>query len=223
MISICIPCYEMHGKGDLYLTYLLDSIVIQKFNLYEVVVSDQSSSNMIENVAYNYSSKIDLTYCKCDKPGKSSYNLNNAISKAKYGIIKPMFQDDFFINNNCLSLIAEQNTTPFGGCGFTHFDENNVHIGNTMLPKYNENIKNGINTIGSPSTVFFKNDDNYFNNDLVWLMDCEFYERLMRKYNYLTTISDISIGIRIWRNSYTNHISSQIKNQEQLIVNKIHA
>lgn len=222
MISICIPCYEMHGKGQIYLKILLESILIQSTNKYEVVISDQSDNTDILNLIDSYKHKMHISYYKCDNKGKSSYNLNNAIKHAKYNIIKPMFQDDFFINNMCLESILNIPNVTWGGYTFTHFDSNNIHIGNTIFPRYNNSIKYGNNTIGCPSVIFFKNDNNFFNNDLVWLMDCEFYEKMFKKYGTFLNVPLCGIGVRVWENSYTNHITEDIKNKEFNIVKEIY-
>jgi glycosyltransferase involved in cell wall biosynthesis len=221
-VSICIPCYEMHGKGVEYLNILLKSILNQECQQYEVIISDQSQNDDIYNVFLQYKNIMDISYSKCEEKGKSSYNLNNAISKSKYSIIKPMFQDDFFIDTMCLDEISKTKHM-WGGVGFTHFDDKGNHQGNTMLPRYNINIKNGVNTFGSPSVCFFRKDENYFNNDLVWLMDCEFYEHMFRKYKFPYVINKISVGIRIWGDSYSYHISDDIKHKEEEIVKGLYA
>lgn len=224
MISICIPCYEMHGKGVEYLSILLESIFVQTYKNYEVIISDQSQDDNILNLVSTYKQKMDVKYVKCEELGKSSFNLNNAIRNAKGDIIKPIFQDDFLIDPYCLEYISNlQQSCNWGGIGFTHFNENGQHIGNTMLPRYNPNIKVGVNTFGSPSVCFFKKDNNFFNDNLVWLMDCEFYEKLFRKYGTPHALQVIGVGVRIWGDSYSYHISDEIKNREQEIVRGLYA
>lgn len=218
-ISICVPCYEMHGKGVEYLHILLYSLTRQTFKNYEVILSDQSQNEDIHNVYLQNKDKFDISYHKCERLGKSSYNLNNAIKHAKHPLIKPIFQDDFILEDHSLEYISNVPTEcNWGGIGFTHFDEHSKPMGNTMLPRYNLNMKNGVNTFGSPSVCFFKNDNNYFKDELVWLMDCEFYENMFRKYGNPCTINSIGIGVRLWGDSYTNHISEEIKNKETEIV-----
>ena len=223
MISICIPCYEMHGKGNEYLTLLLDTLYQQTFKEFEIVISDQSKDDKIFEIYKNNKEKFDISYSKCDRLGKSSYNLNNAIKKAKYDIIKPIFQDDFLIDKRCLEFIANiPKDVKWGGIGFTHYNEKNEHIGNTMIPRYNPEIKTGINTFGSPSVSFFCKESNYFHDELVWLMDCEFYEKLKRKYGNPYIINMLGVGIRVWNDSYSNHISDEIKLKENKIVGELY-
>jgi hypothetical protein len=224
MISICVPCYEMHGKGSEYLNILLSTLLEQTFKKFEVVISDQSLDNSVFDTCENFRNKLDIKYIKCEQRGKSSFNLNNAIHNAKYDIIKPIFQDDFLIDINCLYYISQiPETDKWGGIGFTHFNEVGKHVGNTLLPLYNFNIKNGVNTFGSPSVCFFRKEENYFNNELVWLMDCEFYEKMYRKYGPPRLINTIGVGVRLWGDSYSYHISDEIKNKENQIVRGLYA
>ena len=46
--SVCIPCYEMSGKGHKYLEHNLNQLVIQDFKNFEVIISDQSVNNKIK-------------------------------------------------------------------------------------------------------------------------------------------------------------------------------
>jgi hypothetical protein len=45
-------------------------------------------------------------------------------------------------------------------------------------------------------------------------MDCDFYDKLFKKYGNFTPINECGIGVRKWKDSYTNHITTEIKNTE---------
>ena len=49
-ISICIPCYEMSGKGHKYLEHNLNHIVSQNYKNFEVIISDQSQDDKIKTL-----------------------------------------------------------------------------------------------------------------------------------------------------------------------------
>lgn len=221
MISICIPCYEMHGKGVQYLNILLDSIKEQTYQDYEIIISDHSRDDNIQNLVHQYEKTL---YIRNEiKIGNSSSNINNAIKNSKGNIIKPMFQDDFFCNKNCLANIAiVGESRNWGAIGFNHVDGDSFNFYRSIMPRYNNRIITGVNTIGAPSVIFFKNDNNYFDENLIWLMDCEFYERLYRKYSYPVTIQDIGVTSRLWGNSVSNTVSEEIKNKEQKYIKSIY-
>jgi glycosyltransferase involved in cell wall biosynthesis len=84
-ISICIPAFERTE----FLKRLLDSIVIQTFRNFEVIISDDSSSNLNEVLVKNYPS-IDIKYIKNESALGSPKNWNNAVSNASHEWIKIM-------------------------------------------------------------------------------------------------------------------------------------
>ena len=60
MISICIPTYEMGGKGLKFLRQGIESIRLQTFDNYEIIISDNSKVDDIEN--YCNEVKKDIVY-----------------------------------------------------------------------------------------------------------------------------------------------------------------
>src|SRR5262245_30219927 len=96
LVSICIPTYEMKGRGPEYLRHSFDRLVSQTFKDFEVVISDHSKTTVIQEVCSGYADKLIIQYIHNDrKVGSSSANINNAIRHAKGQLIKVLFQDDF--------------------------------------------------------------------------------------------------------------------------------
>jgi glycosyltransferase involved in cell wall biosynthesis len=215
MISVCIPCYEMNGLGDKFLSRLLDSLHGQVFKEFEVVISDHSLDNNIENIAKYYNHTLDIKYIRNeDGRGKSSANINCAIKNSRYGRILPIFQDDFIENNNYLNLVSVSNKG-WGFCNFNHTDADGIVRYKPMVPRLNPNLAYGTNTLGCPSVIYFdKDEDLYFDEKLVWLMDCEFYHRVLKKYGTPTHIDQYCMVIRLWGNSVSSNTSEEIKNTE---------
>jgi glycosyltransferase involved in cell wall biosynthesis len=105
-ISIAIPTWETNGKGVEFLDDLLRTIEIQNFKYFEVVISDHSQNNDILNKCQEFNSKFDIKYFKNENNrGNGPANTNNAISKCSGEIIKIMFQDDFFYDDEALEKI----------------------------------------------------------------------------------------------------------------------
>lgn len=219
MISICIPTYEMYGKGVQYLNELLDSIEMQTYKDYEIIVSDHSLNEDIKNACLK---RENVRYLHNNrKYGSSSANLNNAIDKAQGDIIKPMFQDDKFYFKQTLLEISD--------C-FNHIkqkwivcESDNKNI--RFTPKYNFNcyeLSEGENTFGCPSAVAWKNCDLRFNEDLQWLMDCEFYTRLILKYGQPTILYNQLIYIRNWSGQVTHTITGGTVLVEREICNNLY-
>ena len=66
-----------------------------------------------------------------------------------------------------------------------------------MSPHWNDNIILGINTISSPSVLSFKNKiDLKFDENLVMLMDCDFYYALYKEFGYPYILIDCLVTQR---------------------------
>lgn len=220
MISIAIPTYEMNGVGHLFLRKSLDLIFEQTFKDIEVVISDHSKNDLIKNVCDEFIDRINIVYLRNESDrGSSSSNMNNAILNCKGEIIKFLFQDEYLYKNNCLEDIKN------------YFDNNNVYwvltgcsygpditqtIG-SMTPHYDDrSIIESINTIGSPSVVSIRNNNlELFSNDLLWIMDCDYYKRVFDRHGYPGILNDNKVFICQHKNQVTNLITLELKLKEQ--------
>ena len=191
MISIVIPVYPMHGHGAAMLTELLDSLQKQTYQEYEVIVSDDSSDTSLQDICGNYES---VKYYRNPGAKGACSNLNNAIRHSKGSIIKPMFQDDQFLDTDALEKIS---TMKAPWCVLT-----SAHIGEPgAIPRADHNpypnediyeLARGCNTYGSPSAVAWKRGGNGgefglrlainpFDENLKWLFDCDFYAQMVQE------------------------------------------
>lgn len=182
-ISVCIPTYEMNGKGVKYLNQLLQTIDKQNYSNFEVIISDHSLNEDIKNLASKFN-KIDLKYFKNHKSkGSSSANINNAIEHASGDIIKVMFQDDLFVNPKALEIVSNLLTEKhWGVCGCVHTKDDENTFFYKKIPEWQDDIKKGVNTIGGPSTLFFRKTDIKFDERLLQYMDTDFYYSMYLKY-----------------------------------------
>ncbi len=182
-LTIAIPCYEMNNNGLRFLKRLLYSISTQKinFNDIEVIISDHSIDNKLRDIIDDF--KFPIIYIKNEKNrGSSSANINNCIKHSNAEYIKPIFQDDFLIDNDALQIIIDNLDVPWLAHTYNHYDDKTDKYYNERIPYYNFKMIEGINTIGPPTCIAFKNDNNYFDEKLIWFMDTEFYHRLNIKY-----------------------------------------
>jgi glycosyltransferase involved in cell wall biosynthesis len=219
-ISICVPAYEMNGAGLKALKRLLQTIEKQDFNDYEVIISDHSDNSLLENLIKSFNNdKFKHFYYKNNK-GSSSANINNAISLANHDIIKIMFQDDFFVTTDALSVIEKEIKNNFwGACSCIHYNSEAKQYYNTHICRWQDDIKSGVNTIGSPSVSFFRKNDLTFDERLIWFMDTDFYYRLYQKYGYPHTIPYVLVGICEDSTRVTNTlINDEVKNKEYAII-----
>jgi glycosyltransferase involved in cell wall biosynthesis len=220
-ISIAIPVYECHGIGWLYLSELLNSIFKQSEKNIEVVISDQSTDDKIFNLCNFYSSMLNLKYIKADNIIRSnSPNVNNAIKYCTAQYVKVMFQDDFFIDNRAIekTLKLFQSGAKWVVCGCMHCES--IHyMYRPFIPKYNDKILYGVNTISSPSVLSFI-DKEYFDEKLIMLMDCEIYHKLYTKYGEPTILNEYLICNRQHANQLQNLNQDKLASEINYCKNK---
>jgi glycosyltransferase involved in cell wall biosynthesis len=222
-ISICIPTTELlysNGEemGVYMLRFLLKTIEKQTFKGFEVIISDHSKNDKIEKECENWKG-LNLKYFRNDSGiGSAAANLNYAISKASGEFIKTIFQDDFFYSENALKYIVDNiGENSWGFVGTHHCSEDNIEkLFNPISPVWGdaESILSGINTVSGPSVMFFKNESNFFDEDLCWLNDVEFYYRLFKKYGLPLCLPNQEIVQRLRGEGVSNTLNSKIKNEE---------
>ena len=237
--SICIPTYEMHGKGCEFLSILLDSIeqlLIDEMDRIEVVVSDHSQNNNIYDLIEKHKLKweesiyFSLNYAvNINNRGSSSANINNAMRLATGDIIKPMFQDDCFCNKNTFKHIKAKviygNQPRWGAVGFNHRNPPSLKCTEPRIPYYNPMIIKGNNTIGSPSVLFFTGPSSIvyeFDENMRWLMDCELYYRLYESIGEPLIVSQTCITDSAWEGQLTNTLTNEEKTADYKYVGEKH-
>jgi len=224
--SICIPTTELkYSDGSIMgvymLNFLLKSINNQTYKDFEIIIADHSSSDIIEKECLNWSN-LDIKYFKNEnKIGSAAANLNFAISKASGKYIKTIFQDDYFYSPKTLEYIINNiNEHSWGALGTYHIIENNMKLIKPFEPKWGNELKilSGSNSVSGPSVIFFKNDNNYFDENLGWLNDVEFYYRLFLKYGRPVLLIDKMIVQRLRKQGVSRTLSKKLKLEEKNFV-----
>lgn len=218
-ISICIPTYEMGGKGKDVLKRNFDIFLTQTYKDFEVVISDNSEDDEIQNLCTQseYSS-LPINYFKNPRKGMAQ-NTNSAIQNAKGEIIKILYMDDFLAHENSLKEIANNFAGNWMVTGCEHYD--GIKRYNPHYPTYNNRIHTGKNTIGSPSVLSIKNKDvQLFDENMTWLLDCDYYKRMYDKYGKPTILNEINVVIGTGKHQMTNILSKKAKRKERYYIAK---
>lgn len=202
-ISICVPAFK---RVD-YLKRLLDSIKIQTYRNFEVVVSDDSSDNSVRELCEFYSSEFEIQYYKNSYPFGTPENWNEAIRKSKGEWIKLMHDDDWFTDSNSLQLFA--NAASVSSSNFIFAAYRNIFLADnreevvTISPFRKWLLKNNSatllskNVIGPPSVCMHRNDGRFwYDKKTKWVVDIDFYiQRLaVESFHYIDEVC-ISVGI----------------------------
>ena len=214
--SIAIPTYGYNGKGVEFLEHNLNILFKQKFTDFEIVISDHSVDDTIFEVIKKYPS---IKYVKCENGrGFISPNLNNAIKNCSGKWIKILFQDDFLYDENALQkqyeILNANLDIKWLVTAFQHSNDGSTFY-RLYNPTYSDNIWAGNNTLGNPSNLTINNKDLiYFDEELNWLVDCEYYYRMFLKHGKPTIINEVTVVNRTHGGGLTDTTPSSIKNYE---------
>ena len=200
-VSICIPAY----KRISYLKRLLESIIIQTYKDYEVIITDDSDNDSVKDLLKEYENRLPIRYYKNEYALGTPANWNRAISKAKGQWIKLMHDDDWFSTPESLAGFVKfaDNDHPFIFSAYYTVSETSAR----KLHKLSE-FKNTItkepgvlfakNVIGPPSvTLVHKDISESYDERLKWRVDIEFYMRVLKQTKHYTYIDAplINIGL----------------------------
>jgi glycosyltransferase involved in cell wall biosynthesis len=201
-ISICIPAFNNLDT----LKRCLKSIFYQTFSNYEIIITDDSTTDEIS--AYIQSlSENKIKYYKNEQRLGSPENWNEAIRKSGSQLVKILHHDDWLTDPGSLQVFYDLMKNKDVSMGFV--SSRNYGIGNKLISGYNSpkadvieqiRIKPELlikeNVIGSPSAIIFRKNDLYFDVNTVWLVDVDFYVRLLKENNNIafSSIDAVSIG-----------------------------
>lgn len=199
-ISIAIPTYEMRGLGTKFLEELFLSILNQSYKNVEVLVSDHSKNNDILDLCSSYSKQLSIVYVRnFYDHGNGPANTNSAIRCCTGDIIKIMFSDDLFTDDQALEKINQkflETNAHWIVTGFSH-TQDGKNFYRPMIPRWSEHLLEGQNFMGGPSIVAMKKESiQYFDPNCKMLMDTEFYHRMRYNYGMPTIIEDILVCSR---------------------------
>lgn len=188
LISICIPAYER----PVYLKRLLDSIARQAFKDFEVIITDDSSSDAVEELLFESNYKFELSYQRNHRPLGTPRNWMEGIKLASGQWIKIMHDDDWFTDRYSLENFAAHidEGADILFAGYSSYNEKSLQTQNkTISQSVFQQIRKdpyrlfANNLIGPPSVVLFrKSVQELYDPQLKWLVDLEAYVRMIRRY-----------------------------------------
>ena len=190
------------------------------------MISDHSIDNTIKDICDKWSEKLTLVYVVNDRGrGVISPNINNAMRLCTGQWIKILFQDDYLYDENSLqiqaNLLKSQPSTIWLMTKFYHSNDGKT-VYRLYHPKWNDMIWTGNNTMGCPSGMTIINNNLiYFDEDLNWLMDVDYYKRMFEKYGRPTILDRVTVVNRTSEHRLTESISQSVKDTElNMLVNK---
>lgn len=188
-VSICIPAYEQVR----YLERTLDSVASQNFTDLEVLVSDDSVSDAVEELTQRMAHRFEgrLRYVRNSPSLGSPGNWNAAIHNTSGAYIKIMHHDEWFMAPDALEQMVsamEAHGADVVVSG-VHVEVESTGRRWTLMPDSSERTALEAlpaklllaNTIGPPSTLLYKRSLGLdFDPAFKYLVDVEFYIRLLQ-------------------------------------------
>ncbi len=192
-LSICIPAYNAAAL----LRRCLDSIVQQTIQPDEVIITDDSTDDKTRTLAQLYRQWLPIKYEHHENALGSPANWNRGLSLAKGKWVMVLHQDDWFSSPKSIDYLMHA-AMPHPEIDFVF-----GMIEPDEKPEEIEKIPSKIrllagkpelilmqNLIGPPSNVMFWNRQEYFDENLFWVVDFEMYFRWLKEgrvFNYIPT------------------------------------
>ncbi len=203
-VSIAIPAYEYYGRGVEVLDDMFRTISNQTLKDVEVVVSDHSRINDIENYCKQNEYNLNIKYIRNENGrGNPSINTNNAIDHCNGEIIKIFQQDDFLYDTEALEVMYNQminSDKKWFVCGAIHTRDDGHTFFNPMLPRWDPLmiLEDQHNFIGGVSVTSIKKEVKVrYDSELRMLHDVDFYYHTMLQYGMPIFYQDILIANRV--------------------------
>lgn len=208
-ISVAIPCYEMYGRGAEMVQHSLEVFKKQTFKDFEVVISDQSKDDAIENVCKEAEKNVNIKYIRNDNPehiGSSGGAANFAMLHCNGDLIKILCQDDYLYDSFSLQKTVERfdYNKKWLITGYYHTYDRKKLV-RYHAPEFNAQIY-FVNTLGTHSslTVLNENPLELFDENLIWFVDCECYYRLYKRYGLPYILNEPTMIQFVWEGQVTN-------------------
>lgn|GEM_PF-101004 len=215
LISICIPAY----KNVSFLKRLLESIAIQTFKEFEVLISDDSPDNGVQTLVTEYNRRIaGLQYWKNVPARGMPENWNTAIGAAKGTWIKIMHDDDWFLTADALEQFAKRTATEADFI-FSNYENNYMDTAGRIIrkkpmvfPRYmlaaiakEPLLLLADNKIGPPSVSMVRRVSGVsYDKRLRWRVDIDYYKTVLTRKPKLELLEELLIGVGMNENQVTN-------------------
>jgi glycosyltransferase involved in cell wall biosynthesis len=210
LISICIPAY----KHPEYLKRLLDSISVQTFKDFQVIVTDDSPGDEVKELCESYRPSFSLLYHKNQTPKGTPENWNEAIRLANGQWIKLMHDDDWFSSANSLqsfvNIAMKDPQASFIFCAYQNVYEGTDRVEQVRVNSFRmkkllaeRTTLFASNVIGPPSVTMVRYDQTIsYDKRMKWLVDIDFYTRYLNQ-TAPVYIDEMLINVGINENQVT--------------------
>ena len=203
-VSVACPTFEYYGRGVEVLDDMFRTIANQTLKDVEVVVSDHSRTDEIEDYCKKNEHNLDIKYLRNENGrGNPCINTNNAIDHCSGEIIKIFQQDDFLYDTEALEIMYNEMTNSnkkWFVCGAVHTRDDGHTFFNPMLPRWDPLmiLEDQHTFIGGVSVTSINQEVKVrYDPDLRMLLDVDFYYHTMLEYGMPIFYQDTLICNRV--------------------------
>ena len=217
-ISVCIPTYN----GAKYIAQTIESILNQTFTDFEIIVSDDGSSDKTLEIVDSFNDPRIVRIDRLSKVGAEA-NWNNAVANASASLVKLVCQDDI-LYPQCLEVevqtMSKSENQDVSFCfhlrDFVTPNSRKLsarRVGYSNLQKYSKTeiltkvVRSGGNPIGEPMAVTMRklslNSAGKFRGDYV--IDLDMWSKLSDQGSALFIEQHLS-AFRISKTSWTSNL-----------------
>lgn len=232
-VAICIPYYKKFEA----LKRLLESIGKQTFGEYRVIVTDDSS----DTKAKEYMEQLDshFVYSRNPKRLGSTKNCNHAMDLARSWspeYIKVMHHDDYFYSEESLQEFVDlldhdpKAVFAFSGAKIDINHGQKVYETAASQEQLRKLQKDKYciletNFIGNPSAVLVRNVGIRMDENLIWLVDIDWFMKLMEYRECFAFTPKALVGVGFDRENLTDYCLDDLDLQQKefLYVYKKHS
>jgi glycosyltransferase involved in cell wall biosynthesis len=193
---------------------LLDSIAVQTFRDFEVIVSDDSDNDSVKKLLISYETKFKIRYFKNEPSLGTPANWNFGISKAEGEWIKIIHDDDWFATPESLKVFVKHTSYKhkFIFCAYANMDNKSAIGKKIYFPFFWKKriIKDPLtllahNVVGPPSVILVhRSIKELYDERMKWRVDMDFYVRLLLKERSYTYIDKVLVNVGIGDTQVTN-------------------
>ena len=201
-ISICIPTY----KRPELLKKLLDSIQVQSFRNFEILINDNSPDDSVKDLVNSYDGILTISYEKNEPAISATENCNKVMKRSNAPWIKVIHDDDWFAAADALQQFAD--AAMHSGKDFIFCASNQVYLetGKIAMEKLDEERKQMLddsvfslfylNLVGHPSVVMHRRDDSLeYDKAFNWVLDIDYYVRYLNGHNGYQYLPETLVNI----------------------------
>jgi glycosyltransferase involved in cell wall biosynthesis len=221
-VSICIPAYGQPQRA----LKALQSVCEQDFDDYEVIFTDDTPNDSVYSAVESFFNDKRFRYFKNERSLGSPLNWNRAVELARGRFLKILHHDDWLLNKSSLrrfvQLLESNEHVNFAFCASQNCDGSGRPVYMTkashrqlqLLEKDPTFLALG-NFVGAPSaTIYRRNEKFVFDAKLKWLVDIDFYMRILEDNRAFAFSSEPLVGITVGTQDQVTATSYQDKNIE---------